>query len=75
MNTLGALVRICKTLPDEQHLLFSYKAARFSSQMLSGRSVADVGCEPVLHMRHFQVSFLDSYFLAFRCSLGLNFSS
>ncbi|KAK9733995.1 hypothetical protein RND81_04G107000 [Saponaria officinalis] len=56
MNSLNALLRICKTLPDEGHMLSTYKAARFSSQMVSGRSVADVGCEPVLHMRHFQAN-------------------
>ncbi|XP_074294663.1 quinolinate synthase, chloroplastic [Silene latifolia] len=56
MNSLSALLRICKTIPDEGHMLSAYKAARFSSQMVSGRSVADVGCEPVLHMRHFQAN-------------------
>ncbi|KAL9235611.1 hypothetical protein vseg_010356 [Gypsophila vaccaria] len=56
MNSLGALLRICKTLPDERHMLSTYEAARFSSQMVNGRSLADVGCEPVLHMRHFQAT-------------------
>ncbi|KAL2933471.1 Quinolinate synthase chloroplastic [Bienertia sinuspersici] len=56
MNSLSALLKVCQHLPDDRHVLSAYEAGRFSSQTLSGRSVADVGCEPILHMRHFQAN-------------------
>ncbi|GAB4860633.1 hypothetical protein Ancab_035795 [Ancistrocladus abbreviatus] len=54
MNSLAALLKVCHQLPDDGHILSAYEAARFSSQTKSGKPVADVGCEPILHMRHFQ---------------------
>ncbi|KAL9251662.1 Quinolinate synthase, chloroplastic-like protein [Drosera capensis] len=56
MNSLAALLRVCRQLPDETHLLSAYEAARFISQTSSGKPIADVGCEPILHMRHFQAT-------------------
>ncbi|KAK9117335.1 hypothetical protein Sjap_016282 [Stephania japonica] len=56
MNSLSSLLKVCNHLPDEMHLLSSYTAGRFNSQTPQGKSVADVGCEPILHMRHFQAS-------------------
>ncbi|KAK9117333.1 hypothetical protein Sjap_016280 [Stephania japonica] len=55
MNSLSSLLKVCHHLPDEMNLLSSYTAGRFNSQTPQGKSVADVGCEPILHMRHFQV--------------------
>lgn len=55
MNSLSALLKVCQNLPNDRHVLSAYEAGRFSSQTVNGRSVADVGCEPILHMRHFQV--------------------
>lgn len=54
MNSLSALIKVCRNLPDNKHVLSAYEAGRFSSQTVNGRSVADVGCEPILFMRHFQ---------------------
>ncbi|GAB2213329.1 hypothetical protein Drorol1_Dr00021356 [Drosera rotundifolia] len=56
MNSLAALLRVCRQLPDETQLLSTYEAERFSSQTSSGKPIADVGCEPILHMRHFQAT-------------------
>lgn len=54
MNSLASLLKVCHNLPDKKNILLPYEAARFKSQMHSGKSIADVGCEPILHMRHFQ---------------------
>ncbi|CAA7404853.1 unnamed protein product [Spirodela intermedia] len=54
MNSLSSLLKVCHQLPDAKDLLSGYEAERFSSTTPQGRSVADVGCEPILHMRHFQ---------------------
>lgn len=54
MNSLNALLKVCQNLPDNKHIISAYEAGRFSSQTVNGRSIADVGCEPILHMRHFQ---------------------
>ena len=32
----------------------------------NGKLIADVGCEPILHMRHFQVYFLNSLDYSYR---------
>jgi len=62
MNSLSSLLKVSHNLPDEENILSAYKAERFKLQTPNGKSVADVGCEPILHMRNFQVSFL-VYFL------------
>ncbi|PIA51629.1 hypothetical protein AQUCO_01100468v1 [Aquilegia coerulea] len=54
MNSLSSLLRVCHHLPDDKNILSAYKAGRFNSQTPLGKDVADVGCEPILHMRHFQ---------------------
>jgi hypothetical protein len=56
MNTLGSLLKICHQLPDKNNKLSVYQANRFNFKTPLGKSVAEVGCEPILHMRHFQVS-------------------
>lgn len=56
MNSLTSLLKVCKQLPDEENKLWSYEAKRFGSRTPLGNSVADVGCEPILHMRHFQAT-------------------
>lgn len=56
MNSLSALLKVCQNLPNDKNVLSAYEAGRFSSHTLTGRSVADVGCEPILHMRHFQAN-------------------
>ncbi|KAL5064564.1 hypothetical protein RYX36_026301 [Vicia faba] len=56
MNSLSSLLTVCHHLPDEENRLSAYKAERFKLQTPNGQSVADVGCEPILHMRNFQAT-------------------
>ncbi|KAI3876728.1 hypothetical protein MKW92_043525 [Papaver armeniacum] len=56
MNTLNSLLRVCQHLPNEKSIISSYEAGRFDSHTPLGNSVADVGCEPILHMRDFQAT-------------------
>lgn len=54
MNSLTSLLKVCHNLPDEKSLLTAYEAERLKLHTPQGKSIADVGCEPILHMRHFQ---------------------
>uniref|UniRef100_A0A0D6QTN3 Quinolinate synthase, chloroplastic n=2 Tax=Araucaria cunninghamii TaxID=56994 RepID=A0A0D6QTN3_ARACU len=57
MNSLDSLLNVCRLVDTSQEFLLStYEAQRFETSMLSGHSIADLGCEPILHMRHFQSS-------------------
>ncbi|KAK1565415.1 hypothetical protein Q3G72_025976 [Acer saccharum] len=56
MNSLTSLLKVSHSLPDRKNTLKAYEADRFKSQTRQGKSVADVGCEPILHMRHFQAN-------------------
>ncbi|XP_002511303.3 quinolinate synthase, chloroplastic [Ricinus communis] len=56
MNSLNALLKVCQHLPDEENIIAAYKADRYKRQTPSGKSIAEVGCEPILHMRHFQTT-------------------
>ncbi|KAI4336235.1 hypothetical protein L6164_014784 [Bauhinia variegata] len=56
MNSLSSLLKVCHHLPDEGNLLSEYKAEWFKSETPNGKSIADVGCEPILHMRGFQAT-------------------
>lgn len=56
MNTLHSLLNICRQLPDKENSLMAYQAGRFNATTPLGKSVAEVGCEPILHMRHFQAN-------------------
>ncbi|KAH7528387.1 quinolinate synthase, chloroplastic [Ziziphus jujuba] len=56
MNSLSSLLKVCQQLPDEKNELAKYKAERYKTQTPNGKSIADVGCEPILHMRQFQAS-------------------
>ncbi|XP_010912952.3 quinolinate synthase, chloroplastic [Elaeis guineensis] len=56
MNSLRSLLRICHQLPDRDNTLWAYEASRFSATTPLGKSVAEVGCEPILHMRHLQTT-------------------
>lgn len=60
MNSLNSLIKVCQHLPDEKSAIVAYEAERFKVQTPSGKSIAEVGCEPILHMRHFQVRLLES---------------
>ncbi|XP_047341090.1 quinolinate synthase, chloroplastic-like [Impatiens glandulifera] len=60
MNSLNSLLKVCHHLPDDikdkNRIISAYEAARFNSETTQGKSVADMGCEPILHMRHFQAT-------------------
>ncbi|KAK1294377.1 hypothetical protein QJS10_CPA16g00382 [Acorus calamus] len=56
MNSLSSLLRVCRQLPDKDDILSPYKAERFNATTPHGQSVAELGCEPILHMRHFQAT-------------------
>lgn len=56
MNSLTSLLKVCNGLPDSNGNLSTYEAERFSLRTPNGKLIADVGCEPILHMRHFQAT-------------------
>ncbi|KAL0341602.1 UNVERIFIED_CONTAM: Quinolinate synthase, chloroplastic [Sesamum calycinum] len=56
MNSLGSLLKVCRSLPHDKENLSAYEAGLFSLQTPNGNLIADVGCEPILHMRHFQAT-------------------
>ncbi|XP_048443899.1 quinolinate synthase, chloroplastic-like [Pyrus x bretschneideri] len=57
MNSLTSLLKVCHHLPaGTNNTLSAYEASQFKLQTPNGKSIADVGCEPILHMRHFQAS-------------------
>ncbi|EEC69118.1 hypothetical protein OsI_38036 [Oryza sativa Indica Group] len=55
MNSLRSLLKVCHQLPDRDNRLVAYQASRFNAKTPLGKLVAEVGCEPILHMRHFQI--------------------
>ncbi|KAJ8772278.1 hypothetical protein K2173_027455 [Erythroxylum novogranatense] len=56
MNSLNSLLKVTDHLPHKKSTIEAYEAARFKLKTANGNSIADVGCEPILHMRHFQAS-------------------
>ncbi|KAJ0989462.1 hypothetical protein J5N97_007818 [Dioscorea zingiberensis] len=56
MNSLRSLLQVCHQLPDKDNSLLAYQASRLNVRTPLGNSVAEVGCEPILHMRHFQAT-------------------
>ncbi|KAK7291597.1 hypothetical protein RIF29_06867 [Crotalaria pallida] len=56
MNSLSSLLKVCHHLPDKENNISEYVAEKFKLQTPNGKSVADVGCEPILHMRNFQAT-------------------
>uniref|UniRef100_A0A0D3HTG6 Quinolinate synthase, chloroplastic n=1 Tax=Oryza barthii TaxID=65489 RepID=A0A0D3HTG6_9ORYZ len=56
MNSLRSLLKVCHQLPDRDNRLVAYQASRFNAKTPLGKLVAEVGCEPILHMRHFQAT-------------------
>ncbi|XP_057487202.1 quinolinate synthase, chloroplastic-like [Actinidia eriantha] len=56
MNSFSSLLKVCHHLPEHKHGLLAYEAARLNLQTRHGKLIADVGCEPILHMRHFQAA-------------------
>ncbi|TMX01342.1 hypothetical protein EJD97_024671 [Solanum chilense] len=56
MNSLSSLLRVCHSLPHNKAELSAYEAGRFRLLTPKGKQIADIGCEPILHMRHFQAT-------------------
>ncbi|XP_076926538.1 quinolinate synthase, chloroplastic-like [Bidens hawaiensis] len=56
MNSLTSLLKVCNSLPFGKDGLARHEAGRFSLLTLKGKLIADVGCEPILHMRHYQAT-------------------
>lgn len=56
MNSLRSLLGVCHQLPDKENALWAHQAGRFTATTPLGKSVAEIGCEPILHMRHFQAT-------------------
>ncbi|KAK1433866.1 hypothetical protein QVD17_10784 [Tagetes erecta] len=56
MNSLTSLLKVCNSLPSGKDGLARHEAGRFSLLTPKGKSIADVGCEPILHMRHYQAT-------------------
>ncbi|KAJ0236911.1 Quinolinate synthase [Hirschfeldia incana] len=56
MNSLNSLLKVCQNLPDVENVIGGFKAERFKRQTPQGKLIADVGCQPILHMRHFQAN-------------------
>lgn len=56
MNTLDALLRVCRLVGTAGEVLLEGHKPRTFSHQIGGRRVVDIGCDPVLHMRHFQTS-------------------
>lgn len=56
MNSLTSLLKVCNNLPLGKDGLIRYEAGRFNLRTQKGKLIADVGCEPILHMRHYQAT-------------------
>ncbi|XP_023520087.1 quinolinate synthase, chloroplastic [Cucurbita pepo subsp. pepo] len=56
MNSLSSLMKVCQNLPNNRSAISAHEAKRFKLHTVTGKSVADIGCEPILHMRDFQAS-------------------
>ncbi|KAK9802853.1 hypothetical protein WJX73_008477 [Symbiochloris irregularis] len=54
MNTLKALMRVCELVSTPGEALLVAQQPRTYTQQVGARSMASVGCEPILHMRGFQ---------------------
>ena len=54
MNSLDALFNIIDQLQHQQlHTLHRYEPKKYT-QMIAGKTAAELGGEPILFMRHFQ---------------------
>ncbi|XP_022954779.1 quinolinate synthase, chloroplastic-like [Cucurbita moschata] len=56
MNSLSSLMKVCQDLPHNKAAISAYEAKTFKLHTVTGKSVADIGCEPILHMRDFQAA-------------------
>ncbi|KAG0601934.1 hypothetical protein M758_11G149000 [Ceratodon purpureus] len=56
MNTLDSLLRVCRLVGTAGEPLLTAHHARAYTALIDGQTLGDLGCEPILHMRHFQAS-------------------
>lgn len=56
MNTLDSLLRVCRLVETPGEPLLTAHHARAYTALIHGQTLGDLGCEPILHMRHFQAS-------------------
>ncbi|GBG61338.1 hypothetical protein CBR_g20372 [Chara braunii] len=63
MNSLNALLRVCQWIGTDSEVMLSAYKPRLVRDQVGGRSLVDLGCTPILHMRHFQKtgSFADDF--------------
>lgn len=54
INTLTALRTVCERIGTPAEALLAAFAPRPYAELLNGKTVAQAGCRPILHMRHFQ---------------------
>ncbi|MEC9390535.1 MAG: quinolinate synthase NadA [Myxococcota bacterium] len=52
MNSLDALLQVLESVGTSRDL--TRFRPRTYTELIGGRTAADIGCEPILHMRHFQ---------------------
>jgi quinolinate synthase len=55
MNTLNSLLRVCRLVGTAGEPLLTAHHARAYTTLIDGQTLGDLGCEPILHMRQFQV--------------------
>ena len=68
MNTLDSLLHVCRLVETPGEPLLSAHQARTYTYLIDGQTLGDLGCEPILHMRHFQVL----HFTGWNASIGYN---
>lgn len=56
MNSLTALMSVCERVDTPGEVLLEAYKPRAYTETVNGRSMAQAGCEPILHMRAFQGS-------------------
>ncbi|GBG90596.1 hypothetical protein CBR_g50939 [Chara braunii] len=54
MNSLNALLHVCRWIGTDSEAMLSAYKPRLVRDQVGGRSLVDLGCTPILHMRHFQ---------------------
>ncbi|KAH8975738.1 hypothetical protein BDL97_01G174500 [Sphagnum fallax] len=56
MNSLDSLMQVCQLLGTSNDKRLAAHQARVFTAEIAGQTVGDLGCEPILHMRHFQAT-------------------
>lgn len=56
MNSLDSLLQVCRLVETPGEPLLTAHHARTYTALIDGQALGDLGCEPILHMRHFQAT-------------------